>query len=157
MYRRRGRDRRIRIACWGGGDGAALDDKVWLYSEKGRRPQYEISQLALLDRADVFRHAMGDRRIDGIFGDIALRPGVIVVALVLRQPAALLFHFVGGLPGADDDLADAAHGLAVRRHHGERAEVMEDILGRDGLLADAAFRERQVLGDGRIEVMAYHQ
>src|SRR6218665_2186796 len=32
------------------------------------------------------------------------------------QPAALLFHLVRGLPGAQDDFADAAHGLAVAAH-----------------------------------------
>ena len=34
---------------------------------------------------------------------------------------------------------------------------MQDILGRDGLLADAAFGERQILGDRRIEMVAHHQ
>ena len=34
---------------------------------------------------------------------------------------------------------------------------MQDVLGGDGLLADAAFGERQVLGDRRIEMVAHHQ
>ncbi len=33
----------------------------------------------------------------------------------------------------------------------------KNILGRDGLLADAAFGERQILGNRRIEVVAHHQ
>jgi len=44
-----------------------------------------------------------------------------------------------------------------RRHHRERAEVVQDILGRDRLLADAAFGKGQVLGDRRIEMVAHHQ
>jgi hypothetical protein len=51
------------------------------------------------------------------------------------------------LPGADDDLADAAHGLRVGAHHREGAEVVQDVLGGDGLAADAAFGEGHVLGD----------
>ena len=125
--------------------------------EERRRPQHEIGELALLDRADVLRHAVRDRRVDGVFGDVALDAGVVIVALFLAQPPALLLHLVGGLPGADDDLADPAHGLAVRRHHRQRAEVVQDVLRRDGLLADAAFGERQVLRDRRIEMVAHHQ
>ena len=34
---------------------------------------------------------------------------------------------------------------------------MEHVLGRDRLLADARFREGEVLGDGAVEVMADHQ
>src|SRR5579883_3587532 len=34
---------------------------------------------------------------------------------------------------------------------------MQDVLRRDGLLADAALGKRQVLGDRRIEMMTNHQ
>ena len=51
---------------------AALDDEVGLHAEEGRRPQHEIGELALLDRADVLRDAMRDRRVDRVFGDVAL-------------------------------------------------------------------------------------
>ena len=34
---------------------------------------------------------------------------------------------------------------------------MQDVLGGDGLAADAAFGEGDVLGDLRIEMMAHHQ
>ena len=39
----------------------------------------------------------------------------------------------------------------------KRAEIVQDVLGRDGLPADAAFGEGDILGDRRIEVMAHHQ
>ena len=55
------------------------------------------------------------------------------------------------------DLADAAHRLRVRRHHRERAEVVQDVLGGDGLAADARLGEGHVLGDRRVEVVADHQ
>src|SRR5262249_61300781 len=78
------------------------------------RPQHEIREFALPHRADMLRHAVRDRRVDGVFGDVALGPCVVVVALLLLEPPALLLHLVGGLPGADDDLAESSHRLAVR-------------------------------------------
>ena len=97
------------------------------------------------------------RGVDGVFGDVTFDAGVVVAFGITRQGTALGFHFVGGLPGADDDLTHAAHRLAVRRHHREGAEVVQDVLGGDGFLADAAFREGDVLGDGVVEVVAHHQ
>ena len=72
-------------------------------------------------------------------------------------PPALLLHLVGSLPGADHDLADPAHRLAVRRHHREGTEIVENVFGRDRLAPDAAFGEGHVLGDAGIEMMADHQ
>ena len=66
-------------------------------------------------------------------------------------------HLVRRLPRAADHLADAAHRLAVARHHADRAEIVQDVLGRDRLAADAALGERDVLGDVLVEVMADHQ
>ncbi len=37
---------------------------------------------------------------------------------------------------------------------GEGAEIVEDVLGGDRLLADAALGEGDILGDARVEVMA---
>jgi hypothetical protein len=56
-----------------------------------------------------------------------------------------------------DDFADAAHGLAVGADHRERAEVVQDVFGGNGLAADAAFGEGHVFGDARVEVVADHQ
>ncbi len=50
-----------------------------------------------------------------------------------------------------------AHGLAVGGDHRERAEVVQDVLGRDGLAADAALGEGHVLGDRAVEVVADHE
>ncbi len=73
-----------------------------------------------------------------------------------RRPA-LLFHFVRRLPGAGDDFADAAHGLRIGTHHADGAEVVQNILGGDGLAANPAFGKRHVLRQIRVEMMADHQ
>ena len=101
---------------------------------------------------------MRDRGVDSVFGDVALDAKIVVVlALVLRQRAALFFHLVGGLPGPDDDFAEPAHRLRVRRNHRERAEIVQDVFGRDGFFSDAAFGEGEVFGNRGIEVVAHHQ
>ena len=70
---------------------------------------------------------------------------------------ALDFHLVRRLPGAGDDLADATHRLGIRTHHAEDAQVVQHVLGGDGLGTDAAFRKGHVFRDARAEVMADHQ
>ena len=157
MHRLRRRDRGVGIAHRSRHDRAALDDAIGLDAEECRRPQHEVGELALFHRADQFRDAVRDRGVDGVFGDVALDAKIVVVALVLRQRAALLLHLVGGLPGADDDFAEPAHGLRIRGHHRQRAEVVQDILRRDGFFADAAFGEGEILGDRGIEMVAHHQ
>ena len=62
-----------------------------------------------------------------------------------------------GLPGAHDDFAHAAHGLRVGRDHAERAEVVQNVFGGDGLATNARLGERDVLGDAGVEVVAHHQ
>ncbi len=64
---------------------------------------------------------------------------------------------MSGLPAADDRFTNTAHGLAVRAHHGKRAQIVQDIFGCDRLLANAAFGECHILGDPGIEVMANHE
>ncbi len=149
MHRLRRRDRGVRIAHRRRGDHAADQHHVRLHAEEGRRPHDEIGALADLDRADLAGEAMRDRRVDRVFGDIALGAEIVVVARFLGQAAALHLHLVRGLPGADRHFADAAHRLAVRRNDRERAEIMQDVLGGDRLLADAALGEGHVLGDRR--------
>ena len=108
------------------------------------------------------RDAVGNRRVDGVFGDIAAGTPVIVALaistlLVDNQRTTLLLHLVGGLPGPHDDLARATHRLAVGGHHRDCAQVMQDVFGGDGLAPDAALGKGQVFGDRGIEVMADHQ
>ncbi len=82
------------------------------------------------------------------------------LSLRLLSPASwaeLHLHLVGGLPGADDGLADPAHRLRVRAHHADDAAIMEHVLGTDRLGADAALGECHVLGDVPRQVMADHQ
>src|SRR6185436_8430499 len=76
---------------------------------------------------------------------------------VARERATLRFHFMRGLPGARDDFADATHSLGITAHHADGAEVVQNIFGRDGFTANAAFGEGDVFGQARIEVMTDHQ
>ena len=109
--------------------------------------------------------AVGNGGVDGEFGHIAFDAAVVVSLVVAHQAvrpkggqfAALLFHFVRGLPAAHDDLPHAAHGLRIRREHADCAQVVQDVFGSDGFFADAALGKCQILGDGRIQVVAHHQ
>src|SRR3546814_12364051 len=86
-----------------------------LGAEEGRGPDDKVGELAGLDRADLMPHALRDCRVDRIFGDVAPRAQIVVVAALAGKRAALHLHLVRGLPGAGDHLADPAHRLAVRR------------------------------------------
>ena len=98
------------------------------------------------------------RRVDRVLRDVAAdAAGCRARARVARQRAARRLHLVRGLPRARDHLADAAHRLRVGRHHADRAEIVQHVLGRDRLRPDARFGERDVLGHLRIQVMADHQ
>ena len=100
---------------------------------------------------------MGNGRVDGVFGDVALDAKVVVARTVTGQWPALQLHLVRGLPGAQDHLAHAAHGLAVRAEHADRANVVQYVFGRNRLLADAAFGKGQIFGNAGVQVVAHHQ
>ena len=72
------------------------------------------------------------------------------------EPAALVLHLAGELPGPADHLADAPHPLAVGAEHRDRADVVQHVLRRHRPLADAALREGHVLRHGRVQVVADH-
>ena len=100
--------------------------------------------------------AVGDGGVDGVLRDIALG-APIVAAPVARQRSSLPLHLVGRLPGTHDDLADAPHGLGVRGEHADGPQIVEDILGGDGLGADARLGEGEVLRDPRVQVVTHHE
>ena len=120
VHRLRRRDRGVGVAHRRRGDDAAEQHHLGLHAEEGGVPQHEVGALAGFDRADVLAHPLRDRGVDRVLGDVALHAEIVVVAGLLGQPAALLLHLVGGLPDADDHLADAAHRLAVRRDASRR-------------------------------------
>ena len=62
-----------------------------------------------------------------------------------------------GLPGANDDLAHAAHRLAVAGEHGERAEIVEQVLRRNRFGADTRLGESDILRQIGIQMMADHE
>src|SRR5262245_42433934 len=138
-------------------DAAAQQNEVWLHAEECRAPQHEIGALADLERAELVRHALGDGRVDGVLGDVALDAEIVVARGILLEAAPLQLHLVRRLPGADDDLANAPHGLTVRGEHRERAQIVQDVLRGDGFAPDSALCEGDVLGDVGVQVMTHHQ
>ena len=95
--------------------------------------------------------------VDRVLCQIALCAAVVVFRRVVRERAALGLHLVRGLPCSHDHFAHSTHGLGIRRHHAQRAEIVQHVLGADGFRSNPRFRERQVLGDIRTQVVADHQ
>src|SRR3546814_3806883 len=93
-------------------------------AEEGRGPDDKVGELAGLDRADLMPHALRDCRVDRIFGDVAPRAQIVVVAALAGKRAALHLHLVRGLPGAGDHLADPAHRLRSEEHTSELQSLM---------------------------------
>ena len=62
-----------------------LMTQVRLHAEEGGRPEHEVGELALLDRADVLRDAVGDGGVDGVFGDVALGARIVVARAVAGE------------------------------------------------------------------------
>src|SRR4029078_9412991 len=124
----------------------AFDHELGLDAEKSRAPKHHVGDLAGLERPDVGVDAKRAGGVDGVFGDEALDAFVVATfAFFPRQPAALILHLRGKLPCPADDLADAAHALAVGAEHGDGADIVEDVLGRDGLRPDAALGKPHIL------------
>ena len=88
--RLRGRDGGVRIAHLRPHDQAALDHELGARAEEGGAPEHDVRELADLERADLVREAVGDGRVDRDLGDVAADAGVVVVALLSREAAALL-------------------------------------------------------------------
>ena len=119
-------------------DHPALDDHTWLRAEISRLPHHQVSQLTNFHTPDDVAHPLRHRRIDCVFADIALDAEIVGARpFVLLQGATLQFILMRRIPRAEDHFAAAAHGLRVRGHHADGAEVVEDVFGGDGLGADA--------------------
>ena len=102
-------------------------------------------------------NAMGNGRIDGQLSDIALHSCIVMPATVVRQGAALHFHFVGGLPATQNHLTHSSHGLAVRAEHADGAQVVQNVFCGNGFFSYATLGKRQVLGNGGVQMVADHQ
>src|SRR5699024_5992151 len=93
-------DRRVCISHHRHGDHSALDDEIRLGTEELRIPQHKVCKLANFDRAHFIADTMGDRRIDGVLGNVSLNPVVVVVGTVISQGTTLVLHGISHLPGA---------------------------------------------------------
>lgn len=87
---------------------------------------------------------MGNRRVNGVLGDIATRAQVIMTVMIFWQCTALQFHFVRRLPSSRDDLTDSPHRLRIRGNHAEGAEVMQNVLSSNGFFANTRVCERDI-------------
>ena len=65
-----------------GNDHAALEDQAGLGAEEGGFPQHQVGQFADLDRAHFVSDAMGDGRVNSVFGDATLDTEVIMLGRV---------------------------------------------------------------------------
>ncbi len=99
---------------------------------------------------------MGDCGADGVLGHVP-SAAMVVGYIVTGQRSASALHDVSRLPGPQDHLADATHGLRVAADDRDRAHVVQHVLGGDGGRADAALCEGQIFGHRRVQVMAHHQ
>ena len=91
MHRLWRRDGGVGIAHGGGGDGAALENQVRFDAEEHGLPQDQVGKLAHRDGTHTVRDAMGDGRVDGVLGDVALDAAVVVGGGVAGKGAPLLF------------------------------------------------------------------
>src|SRR5262249_40849790 len=125
-------------------------------AEKGWSPNAEIGKLPDLNRTDISGNTLGYRGIDRVFCDIAPGSEIVIVAFFLSQPPELFLHLVCSLPCTNYHLANAAHGLAIRRHDRDCAQVMQNVLGRYCFLSDTALGECNILRNSSVQVMGDH-
>ena len=103
-------------------------------------------------------HPLRDGRIDRVLAHIALHPEIICPRpLIFFQRTPLHLVLMRRIPRPQDDFAAAAHGLRVRGHHADGAEVVQHVFGRNGLGADARFGEGDVFRNVAREVVADHE
>ncbi|MNR11116.1 hypothetical protein D3C85_1274040 [compost metagenome] len=76
------RDRGIGVAHQAGRDGTTLENQRRLHAKKRRAPEHQIRPFAHFDRAHFMADAVGDRRVDGVLGDVAFGAEVVVACTI---------------------------------------------------------------------------
>ena len=140
------------------GDEAPLEHDLGPRPEHGRTPQHQIRQLADFHRPDLVRHAMGDGRVDRVLGDVAADAQVVVLAAsspASRPRCSFILCAVCQVRVITSPTRPMAW-LSLEMMQ-MAPEVVQDILGGDGLAADAALGEGDVLGDVLVEVVTHHE
>ena len=122
-----------------------------------RSIQIDWGKFSCLHRTDVFTNPVSNGGIDGVLRDVPLNPKVVMSGIVLGKTTPLHFHFVGRLPGSTDHFSDSAHRLRVRRDHRERAQIVQNVFGRNRLASNARFGKCNVFGNARIKMVADHE
>ncbi len=134
------------------GEGVRASNSVRTHPEERRLPQDEVGEFARLDGTHLAPQPVDDRGHDRVLGDITAG-AVVVRPAVARQGAAQFLHDVRGLPGPPHHLTESSHGLGVGGHRGDRAHVLENVLGRHGRRPHPAFGEGEFGRDTRVQVM----
>lgn len=101
--------------------------------------------------------ALRDRRVHRVLADVSFGPMIVSTEIfILRQPPPLEFVDVSHIPRPRNDFSTTSHGLRIRRHHTDRSNVVQNVLGPDRLGADPGLGERNVFRDVFREVVARH-
>lgn len=125
-----------------------LQNNKRLRPEIRRLPNDQVCQLAHFHTPHQMTDPLRQRRIHRVLTNVPLNAVIIrACILVFMQLSALQFILVCCVPGAQDDLAAAAHGLGIGGHHADGAGVMEHVFRRDSFGADTAVCEGDVFGD----------
>lgn len=72
--------------------------------------------------SDLERKEEIDERVDGVLGDVALDPDVVVALRIALERSSQLAHLGRRPPGSRDDLTDPTHGLSVRTEVGWKSQ-----------------------------------
>ena len=140
------------------GDEVALDHQERLDAEARARPDDEVGHAAGLDRADVGIDAGGDGRVDGELRHVALDALVVGARRgFLGQAPDPLLHHRRELPALGDVLGETAHALRVGGEDGDRAHVVQEVLGGHCLAVARAPRRKRRPRDAEVEEVREHR
>jgi len=154
-----GVDGGVRVAGRAPGRHARLEHQGRLGPEPGRVPQYDVGQLAHLDRTHLVRQPVRHRRVDGQLGQVPQHPLVVVRAGGAGRPLQLcplqlcLLHQGGHAERPAYCFPRPSHALRVRGRDRDDAEVVQRPLGRHRAGPDPVPGQRGVA----LRVQAVHQ
>lgn len=135
----------------------ALNNRTRFRAKPSWIPNHQISQLPHLHTSNNMAHSLSYSWIYRVFTDISFHSEIICACtFIFFQCSSLDFVLMCCVPGTQDDFAATAHGLGIGGHHGDGAEIVEDVFSGYGFGADAGFGECYVFGDVFGEVVTDH-
>ena len=82
-------------------------------TKESRLPNDQVGPFTHFHTAHFMANAVRNRGVDGVFGNVAFDPEVVMPIGVAWQFATLQLHFVRSLPSTNNDFAHTAHRLTV--------------------------------------------